>query len=285
MNRELVGILVIAVVASTLLLVTIRLFGSADDVAILAIEVPEALLHGNKEYRIVASLVVQNRLSSLEFRYRWLERRGGTEYKMAATSWNSTMSVGPDLEKAWGRIPKTQTIFSTAEEVEFRPRSAEERVTTGGEDYRILFYDFSEFEEFMIPRYEAPPPGEVAGEPEKNRVNTQYGLLVGEEENLAGFFTGIADFFFDDQSIKSLRVLAGEDTVIYGDAPNATGDLRTIAELPALGTLSFEEPEQDTRIDLVLVLDGRRLPFHSQYLLVIEIRTPDSSEYEFFFVR
>ena len=285
MNRELAGILVIAVMTSTILLVAIRLAASRDDVVILAIEVPEALAHGNKEYRMVASLVVQNRLSSLQIRYRWLERRGGTEYEMASTSWNSTESIGLEPEKAWRRISKTQTVFSAVEELGFEPSSASERVTTGGKEYRMLFYDFSEFEEFMIPRYESPAPGDVAEQPEKNRVNTQYGLLVGEEGNLAGFFSGIADFFYQDYSIKSLRVLAGGDTVIYGDAPNATGDLRPIADLPALGTLSFDKPEQGTRIDLVLVLDGRRLPSHSQYLLVMEMKTPRGSEYEFFFVR
>ena len=286
MNRELAGILAIAIMASTLLLVAIRLAASRDDVVVLGIEVPEALAHGNKEHRIVASLIVQNKLSSFEICYRWLERRGGVEFERASASWNDTRSVGLNIDKAWSRISRTQTIFSGGDEIGFHPRATVQQVTTGGKDYKMLFYDFSEFEEFMIPRYEAPSPGDDADkEPDKNRVNTQYGLLIDDDENLVGFFSGIADFFFADESIKSLRVLSGEDSVIYGEAPNATEVTKPVAELPALGTLSFDEPEPDTRIDLVLVLDGRRLPFHSQYLLVMEIRTPGSSEYEFFLIR
>jgi len=279
-QRELAGVMAVALVASTLLLVAFRITRSRTDFLVLTSEVPEALRFSLSEYRLLTSVVARRDLNFLDLRFSWLERQGIPEFSKANASWQASQDLGLGMKDSWKRISRTNTVFAIAEEIGFNPRVLTDTVEMLGKEYTLVLYDFSDFEQWMIPASINEPSGQTV----KPAVKTQYALLLNKSGDLAVLFEGCPRFFPTDDAITQLRIECRQGILTYGPLENATGDAKPISDLPRSGTLRFEDMGTDERINLVMSLDGKKIPFHNQYLHLVEVFSPKQSDVSFFFV-
>jgi len=238
-RREIVGILLISVVASTLLTYYLRR-EAATSVEILDLNIPEAIPPGQKSvHEISAGLVLRKPVESLLLDFDCLLNATGEK--------DPTRGVEESVQVT-RRLLKSVGAPYTVEEIQFE----------GGPG---TLYDFSQSFSVLAPRLAALSS------------TTVYCIVEMGGERFA--FRGISDFFVNrNYSIASLTLSKNEvpETYLTMQAGEAEAQGKpSIMEAPILARKGYNATSVDDRISVRMLINSIGVPGHSGILEVLRV--------------
>ncbi len=238
-RREIVGILLISVVASTLLTYYLRR-EAATPVEILDLNIPEAIPPGQKSvHEILAGLVLRKRVESLLLDFDCLLNVTGEE--------DPTGGVEESVQVI-RRLLDSAGASYTVEEIQV-------------EDGSATLYDFSQAFSVLAPRLATLSS------------TTVYCIVEIGGEKFA--FRGVSDFFVNRNcSIASLTLSKNEvpETYLTMQAGEAKAQGKpSIMEAPILGRKGYNATSVDDRLSVRMIINSIGVPGHSGILEVLRV--------------
>jgi len=260
-SREYLGIVLVAVVFSTIL--TLFVIGEKPDkpVEILRNDFPEVLLLGSDEkFGYAFSLVFRRNFDEVKLKFSWFR-----SMDMLATDNTS----GNTFDEALPKLLKIKLLDQFLSDFNAVP----ERID--GNFWPEAFPDA----ETVILDYSGPISAGMKDE--FYLIHPTY-MFVLKDDKITAYYEAIADYFperewreFGGGSAKPVRDPRTSGTVEFGLDENRTKyvslgekrlmpELHSVYELPPYGELTFRNVKKDQRVTVMTFVSGRALGFSSQ---------------------
>jgi hypothetical protein len=269
-DRSLVGVILIAIVVSTL--ITLFLIGEGGEYSIVKNVRPNwAPQRTGETYSFALTMVVNSNLGSMKIRHFCLINR---------TDKIVNISKSGTPEEIAKRIPEIEAYLgATGNDPSLVDVSVHD-VEIWEHEYELHLYDFSRVVWSSVPETIMKST---------NRPRSGIGflwdfydtfaVLLDKEGELSRFYQGVADFFLQKViSVKELSVEINEEKEVYfGATTEEVEGASSIFNAPPRGVLVFEDIGRNDVIGVLFQVDGGGVPSSKGLLHITSISVDEAS--------
>jgi hypothetical protein len=256
-DRRFIGVLLIAVVISTLIMSFVTIEKAKTGVEIIKNKYPPSIQTAvQKRHSFVVNVIARKPFEEVKLKFAALR-------KMDPPFSDPSILNESDatLDEIAAEITPIKTCLSAGKTspVGFGREIIE--VDVNGSHFDALLYDFGEV---------------VAAGQSLTDISfapTSYLLWRDDDGNLT-YYQGSTDFFLNrNESMESLVVSLNDNETTYRSAKGATGsmDIPTIAEAPRLGTVRYPKVEKDDRMYVMFAVNSLSVPAHEGMIQIIRV--------------
>lgn len=269
-DRSLVGVILIAIVVSTL--ITGFIVGERGGYSIVKNVRPNwAPQRTGETYSFTLSIVANSNLGSIKVRHYCLLNR--TDRIINVSKSGSPGEIAgriPEIEAYLGAIRNDQSLVDVSVH----------EVGIGEREYELHLYDFSRVV------WSSVPEGIMKS---TNRPRSGIGflwdfydtfaVLLDKEGELSRFYQGVADFFLQKAiSVRELSVEKNEEKEIYfGATVEEVEDESSMFNAPPRGVLIFENIKRNDVIGVLFQVDGGGVPSSRGLLHITSISVDEAN--------
>lgn len=256
-DRGFVGVLLIAVVISTVIMGFVTVEKAKSGIEVLKNKYPLAMKTSVQErHTFVVNIIARKSYEEVKLKFSCVSKA-----KPVFADRNITKKPGVTLKEIAAEITPIKTCLSAGRS---SPVGYDEQiieVEINGTTYEALMMDFGE----VI----------AAGQPvsDLSFAPTSYVLWMDEQGNLT-YYQGASDFFLNrNQSIESLVISYNDNETTYRSVKEAAGslDVPTLAQAPRLGAVKFEDVRKDDRMYVMFAVNSLSVPAHTGMMEIIRI--------------
>ena len=256
-DRGFVGVLLIAVVISTVIMGFVTVEKAKTGIEILKNKYPLAIKTAVQErHTFVVNIIARKPYEEVKLKFSCLGKA-----KPVFADVNITKKPGVTLKEIAAQITPIKTCLSAGSSSPVGYAEENVEVEVNGTTYEALLMDFGE----VIAAGQAVSDLSFAP--------TCYVLWRDGQGNLT-YYQGASDFFLKrNESIESLVVSYNDNETTYRSVKEAAGSLNvpTIADAPRLGTVRFEDVEKDDRMYVMFAVNSLSVPAHTGMMEIIRI--------------
>jgi hypothetical protein len=269
-DRSLVGVILIAIVVSTL--ITIFIIGEGGEYSIVKKIRPSwAPQRTGETYSFTLTMVANSNLGSVKMRHYCLMNRTD---KIVDVSRSGTP------EEIAERIPEIEAYLDATSNDPTLVDVSVHDVEIWEQEYELHLYDFSRVV------WSSVPEGIMKS---TNRPRSGIGflwdfydtfaVLLDKEGELSLFYQGVADFFLQKViSVKELSVEKNEEKEVYfGATVEEVEGASSIFNAPPRGVLVFEDLRRNDVIGVLFQVDGGGVPNSKGLLHITSISVDEAS--------
>ncbi len=256
-DRGFVGVLLVAVVISTMIMGFVTVEKVKVGIEILKNKYPLAIKTSQQErHTFVINIIARKPYEEVKLKFSCLSKA-----KPVLADRNITNKPGVTLKEIAAEITPIKTCLAAGKT---SPVGYEERmveVEINGTTYEALLLDFGE----VI----------AAGQPvsDLSFAPTAYLLWRDKQGNLT-YYQGASDFFVNrNQSIESLVISYNDNETTYRSSKEAVAspDIPTVAQAPRLGIVRFQHVKKDDRMYVMFAINSLSVPAHTGMMQVVRV--------------
>jgi hypothetical protein len=263
-DRSLVGVILIAVVVSTL--ITVLIISEGEEYSIVKRVRPGWVAQRTGEtYSFTLTMVANSKLVSMKIRHYCLMNR---------TDKIVNISKSGTPEEIAARIPEIEAYLgATGNDPSLVDISVHD-VEIGKHEYELHLYDFSNVVWSSIPE-------EIMKSTDRPRSGIgflwdyydTFAVLLDGEGELSRFYQGVADFFLQKViSVKELSVEKNEEKEVYfGATVEEVEGASSMFNAPPRGVLFFEDLKRNDVIGVLFQVDGGGVPISKGLLHITSV--------------
>jgi len=256
-DRGFIGVLLIAVVISTVVMGFVRVEKAKTGVEIIKNKYPPTIKTAVQErHTFVMNVIARRNFEEVELRFGCLKKMDPV-----FTNPNITKESGVTLEEIAQDIVPIRTCMAAAKSSPFGSKSEKLKVKVNSSTYDALLYDFGE----VI----------TAGQPitDFSFAPTCYILWRDKQGNLT-YYQGASDFFIDrNETIQSLVISYNDNETTYRSAKEVEGAANTpsVAAAPRLGIVKYPKVKKDDRMYVMFAIDSLSVPSHKGLMEIVRV--------------
>ncbi len=255
LDRGLLGVLLIAIVISTIIMSFVSVEKAEKKVEIIKNKYPSVIKTTIQETkRFAVNTISRDPHKQVDIKFNLLMK---TDPPLSASNQIGDRDV--PLSQMARDISPIKACLSMAEDFPVAYDNETVKVMVNGTSYEALFYDFG--------------PLVSSGQSGIDMSFASTSFLLWMDENLT-YYQGCSDFFLNKkETMESLSISHNDQETNFGSAKGSAGtsEMPTVADAPRLGTVTYEDVEKDDRMYILFAVSSLSVPEHQGLAQVIRV--------------
>ena len=256
-DRGFVGVLLIAVVISTMIMGFVSVEKASVGIEIIKNKYPQRIRTSVQErHSFVFNVIARRPYQRVELKFSCLRKMDPV-----FSNPNITKEKDASLDEILSEVTPVKTCLAAARTSPLGFEREELEVNVNGTKFKALLYDFG----LVI----------AAGQslPDLSFAPTSYLIWRDSEGNLT-YYQGTSDFFLNrNETIQSLVISLNANETTYRSEKESAGpsDVPTVGSAPKLGIVKFDDVEKDDRMYVMFDVDSLSVPSHKGMLELMRV--------------
>ncbi len=257
MDRGFVGVLLIAVVISTMIMGFVSVEKTTVGVEIIKNKYPQRIRTSVQErHSFVFNVIARRPFERVELRFSCLRKM-----EPPFSNPNITKKQGATLDDILSEVAPVKTCLAAAKNSPLGFDREEIQINVNGTNFKALLYDFGEIV--------------AAGQSlsDLSFAPTTYLIWRDSEGNLT-YYQGASDFFVNkNETIESLVISLNDNETTYRSEKETAGpsNVPTVGMAPKLGIVKFDNIHKDDRMYVMFDIDSLSVPSHKGMMEVLRV--------------